>query len=89
MLLKLPLEQGQRWAYSPFPVARDTVWAHVLDTDALVEVSAGEFGRCVYIYVHPFKHFWYAPELGLIKSSEAEPDSVTGTDNDLMNYQVE
>ncbi len=89
VLLKLPLELGQRWVFSPFPVDRDTMYAYIFETDASVQVSAGKFEHCIHVYADHYKHFWFAPGIGIIKSSDAEADSLTGTDNDLMNYEIQ
>jgi hypothetical protein len=88
VLLKLPLSPGQRWAFSPFEVQGDSVWAYLIDTSATVDVPAGQYRDCLHVFALPFEHYWFHPDLGIVRSSTAEDDSLTGTDDDLMNFEV-
>jgi hypothetical protein len=88
VLLKTPLSPGQRWAFSPFKVEGDSVWAYLIDTNATVEVPAGQYKNCLHVFALPFEHYWFHPDLGIVRFSKAEEDSLTGTDDDLMNFDA-
>ncbi len=88
VILKLPLKKGNWWAFNPFPVNGDTMWAFILDTDTTVKALDLEFDNCLHVFAMPFYHYWFKPGIGIVRFSSAESDSLTGTDDDLVNWDV-
>jgi hypothetical protein len=88
VILKLPLKKGNWWAFNPFPVNGDTMWAFIQDTDVTVKALDLEFDHCLHVFAMPFYHYWFKPGIGIVRFSSAESDSLTGTDDDLVNWDV-
>jgi len=89
VLLKSPVEKGNWWLFNHYPVDGKSLEAHIVDTDATIELYQTTYEHCVHVFAQPYNHYYIKPGIGIVHSSEAKPDSVTGTDDELVNWQID
>ena len=91
VVLKEPLEQGHQWVNRISPYA-GVYTMEIVDTDASVFIPTGQFHECLEIELTYFGHvttFWYALDVGLIKSRSESGGGNQVEELVLLDYSVQ
>ncbi|MBU1652391.1 hypothetical protein KKA00_09230 [bacterium] len=89
VLLKEPVVKGNWWNFNHYPVGGDSMKAFIVETGISVDNFDMTFDNCVHVYAMPYHHFYFKLGIGIVRSSEAKQDSLTGTDDELLNWEIE